>query len=319
MQAQSSRNLHKKDVHVLFGATASGKSRAALQLVQQSERYHIVNSDPYQMYEELPILTAQPPKDAQRHHLYGVTSLSSGNIGVQKWLLATRDCVNAILSEGCVPIVVGGCGMYVYSLINGLEEVGLRDRSVRHAVEQFANTAGRRGLHAIMAMLDAQFTPHRDASTYRLSRMLEILIEHGVPPSRIGSDNQKVLSGIEWHMHLLDVDNDQLRESVRCRLQTMVNDGLADEVATVRTKYGNKIEDIVNASNPIGLVEAIRYLCDSRDVDLFIEATFARTTAYIRRQRCWMRNRLRNLQVAGWQTTTNWRQAADAIHDKAAH
>ena len=119
---------------VVAGPTASGKSALALAIARQVGGT-IINADSLQVYRELPILTAQPLPAAQAalpHRLYGFL-LASERCSAVRWAALARAEIDAALAAGRLPIVVGGTGLYLRSLLHGLAPVPEIPASSRYA------------------------------------------------------------------------------------------------------------------------------------------------------------------------------------------
>ncbi|MDE3061097.1 MAG: tRNA (adenosine(37)-N6)-dimethylallyltransferase MiaA, partial [Pseudomonadota bacterium] len=109
---------------IIAGPTASGKSALALELAEKSGGV-IINADSQQLYHELPILTARPtPEEEARapHRLYGILPASEG-CSAGKWLTLARMEIDWARSRGVTPIVVGGTGLYLKALMQGIADM----------------------------------------------------------------------------------------------------------------------------------------------------------------------------------------------------
>ena len=111
---------HKKAI-LLFGPTASGKSRLSIDIAKQFNS-EIVNADSIQVYKEIKILSARPEEKDVKHHLYGFISAKE-NFSVGSWYKLVTERINEINKKGKIAIVVGGTGLYFKVLIEGLVEI----------------------------------------------------------------------------------------------------------------------------------------------------------------------------------------------------
>ncbi len=116
--------MNKQTIHIIGGPTASGKSAHALALADQLDGV-IINADSMQIYDGLHTLTAQPPTqdtDAFPHRLYSALhpneSCSAGN-----WREMVEPIIQEVLEEGKTPIIVGGSGLYIHALTEGLSPI----------------------------------------------------------------------------------------------------------------------------------------------------------------------------------------------------
>ena len=111
---------HKKII-LLFGPTASGKSRLALDIAKKFNG-EIVNADSMQIYKEIKVLSAKPEDKSIKHHLYGFVSVKK-NFSVGLWYKLAAKKINEINKKDKIAIVVGGTGLYFKILIDGLSEI----------------------------------------------------------------------------------------------------------------------------------------------------------------------------------------------------
>ena len=114
----------KTQIYFVLGPTASGKSKFALSLANKLNG-EIINADSMQIYNELSILTARPTINDQKkinHHLYGFVK-GDVRFNVQKWCEEASKKINYLINKNITPILVGGTGLYIESLINGIVSI----------------------------------------------------------------------------------------------------------------------------------------------------------------------------------------------------
>ena len=110
-----------KKIILLFGPTASGKSRLALDSAREYNG-EIVNADSMQVYKEVKILSARPNDKSINHHLYGFLSVKK-NFSTGSWYKLAAKKIKEINKKGKIALVVGGTGLYFKALTNGLSEI----------------------------------------------------------------------------------------------------------------------------------------------------------------------------------------------------
>ena len=123
----------KTQIYFVLGPTASGKSKFALSLAHKLNG-EIINADSMQIYHELSILTARPTINDQKkinHHLYGFIK-GDVRFNVQKWCEAASKKINYLVDKNIIPILVGGTGLYIESLINGIISIDDVDSSLQN-------------------------------------------------------------------------------------------------------------------------------------------------------------------------------------------
>ena len=165
----------------LAGPTGSGKSAVAVELAEMLDA-EIVSSDAYQVYRELPILTAAPsPADRERvpHHMVSIIPVQKNWNATEHYHRAMR-CMEEIHARGKIAIVTGGSGLYFKFLSHGLSEAPPGDAALRAA---FANCSTE-ALYARLSSLDPEGAASTDASNRRyVERNLEIVLAGGKPLS----------------------------------------------------------------------------------------------------------------------------------------
>jgi tRNA dimethylallyltransferase len=162
---------------VIAGPTASGKSALALALAEYTGGV-IVNADSAQLYRDLPVLSAAPsPEDraAAEHRLYGVVD-GSVACSAADWAAMARVEIRAIHADNRLPILVGGTGLYLRTLIDGIAPVPEIDPAVRERVRAASVESNRESL----ARLDADAADRLHAGdTTRIARALEVVLSTG--------------------------------------------------------------------------------------------------------------------------------------------
>ncbi|HJQ59802.1 MAG TPA: tRNA (adenosine(37)-N6)-dimethylallyltransferase MiaA, partial [Vineibacter sp.] len=239
-------------VLVIIGPTASGKSALGLALAERAAVRlagkdfaggTVINMDSMQVYRELPIITAQPTA-AERacvpHRLYGV--LPAWEVGTAaRWRDLAQAAIAASLADGRLPILVGGTGLYLRALADGLAPVPPIPAAVRAASRALWVELGPQAFHARLATRDPE-TASRLAvrDRQRQVRAWEVLEATGRP---ISAWQREAASGAPaaWRFvtALLTPERDWLRTRHRRRFEAMVKNGVVDEVrALERTLSG---------------------------------------------------------------------------------
>jgi tRNA dimethylallyltransferase len=164
---------------VIAGPTASGKSALALALAEQI-RGVIVNADSAQIYRDLPILSAAPSEEERataEHRLYGVLD-GALPCSAADWAEMARREIADIHASGRTPILVGGTGLYLRTLLDGIAPVPEIDPQVRREVREASIEQNRARLEALDPHAAARLKP---GDTARISRALEVILSTGRP------------------------------------------------------------------------------------------------------------------------------------------
>ena len=273
---------------VVVGATGTGKSGLsldiALSLAHQGQPAEIVNADAMQLYRGMDIGTAKLPVQERRgipHHMLDVLSPSE-EASVAQFQVDARAAINDIESRGATPILVGGSGLYVSSVIYNFEFPGT-DPAIRAELEEELLERGPGLLHARLAQLDAAAaTSIGPSNGRRLVRALEVIAITGKPfgsglPDENAYWRPTTVLGLTSAREILTPRLDE-------RVDNMWRDGLVEEAAALRPAGLG-----VTAARAIGYAQALGQLDGTlREIEA-IEQTQALTRKYARRQVSWFK------------------------------
>jgi len=274
----------------VVGATASGKSQLALALASRFEDVEIVSLDSMQVYRGMDIGTAKPTSAelaAVPHHLIDVVDPSE-EWSVRATQLAAQAAVADIESRGKRALLVGGTGLYVRAVVDGLS-VPPRDAEVRGALE--AETASPEGLAGAYARLvdsdpiaAARIEP---GNTRRVVRALEVLQTTGRPFSSFGSGlAQYGPPAIDVALVGVWLPREVLGRRIAARFAAMRRAGLEDEVKLLAVRSQGLSR---TAGQAIGYKELLAHIRGEIPISEAFELAVSRTRKFARRQRVWFR------------------------------
>jgi tRNA dimethylallyltransferase len=279
---------------LLTGPTASGKSSLALELARRIGG-EVVNADAFQLYAELPIITAQPTQ-AERselpHHLYGVLSVTQ-RCDAQRYHDLASAVIQEIASRGKWPIVVGGSGLYVKSLTHGLAPLPPVPESLRAEVASFSKQERIARLLALDP--EAKCNVPLENDRY-VSRALEVCLVTGLPQSTLRSQWQQAQP--QFHGIILQRERTDLVERINLRTETMFEAGIIDEVKALPTHSPN-------AEKAIGVQQVRAHLAGEFTKDEAMEAIRVATRQYAKRQATWFRRETGYTRVEAKADQTN--------------
>ena len=271
----------------LVGPTAVGKSELALRLATHYP-VEIVNGDSRQVYRYMDIGTSKPTMDeraAVPHHVYDVVDPDEG-FSLADYRGHADSAMTAIGERGHTPLLVGGSGQYVWSLIEGwqLPEVP-PDNAFRQEMEEWTEVHGHAALHERLARIDASAASRIQATNVRrVIRALELHRATGVQPSlllrrRAGASKNVLVLG-------LSLDRIALFGRADARIDTMVRHGFPEEVRALLDKgYAPSLP----AMSSIGYREMVEYVTGAADLDTTIARIRRETRRLVRRQHTWFR------------------------------
>lgn len=282
---------NKKRVIVLAGPTATGKSDLALELAEQMGG-EIITADSMQVYKGMNIGTAKPSKeDLERvpHHLVDIRSVKE-IFNVVDFYYEARHKILEIIGREKVPIVVGGSGFYLHSLIYGPPSGPPSVPELRKALENEFDEKGAQSLYEKLSQLDLEYARTITKNDkQKIVRALEIIQLTGKKVSKLSWKQRKRPQNYDFRCWFLHRPKDKLYHRIEKRCDKMIRDGLIDEV-----KYliGEGIKENPSASQAIGYRQTLDYLETPQSNEDFkqYETLFKQASRnYAKRQLTWFR------------------------------
>jgi tRNA dimethylallyltransferase len=278
---------HKPRVALIAGPTASGKSALAIELAERAGGT-VINADSAQVYAELRVLSARPSTaDEARvpHRLFGHV-IGTEDYSAARWATEAKAEIAAAQDRGSLPVLAGGTGMYIRTLLDGIAPVPEIDPAIRAEVRALPVAENYRSLGEADPEAAARLKP---ADTTRIARALEVVRSTGRTlaawqAERVGG----IGDTIDLAPLILLPDRDWLAERCDRRLVTMFEGGAIDEVRALLSR-----EDIpANAPvrRAIGVAEIAAFLEGSLSRDEALERAQAATRQYAKRQYTWLRH-----------------------------
>ncbi|MDE3016269.1 MAG: tRNA (adenosine(37)-N6)-dimethylallyltransferase MiaA, partial [Pseudomonadota bacterium] len=218
---------------IVAGPTASGKSALALSIAEKTGGV-IINADSQQLYRELPILTARPsPQEEARisHRLYGIVSASDG-CSAGKWLTLARMEIDWARSQGKQPVVVGGTGLYLKALMQGIADIPAIPPQTRAQAVSDYEQMGREAFASRLREVDAGFFERLKAyDRQRLIRAWEVWLSTGRPLSWWqGQGAVPPYPAGAFELRKVELPRDEIYRRCDARFLKMVEQGAVEEV-----------------------------------------------------------------------------------------
>ena len=275
----------------IVGATGTGKSDLAISVAQRLGEHglaaEIVNADAMQLYRGMDIGTAKVRESERKgipHHLLDVWDVTR-EASVSEYQTIARAAILSIQARGVIPVLVGGSGLYVSSVLYEFEFPGT-DPVVRARWESRAREEGIEPLLEELAAQDPLAAAAIDPqNTRRVIRALEV-IEITGKPFGAGLDAEHRPWQASTLIFGLQRERDELVEALDRRVLEMWNNGLVDEVKNL---IPQGIARGVTASRAIGYQQVLEYLEGTLGEKEAIESTQSLTRRYARRQVSWFR------------------------------
>lgn len=278
-------------VLVIGGPTASGKSGLAL-AVAEAFAGTVINADSMQVYQELRILTARPePEDEARapHRLYGVLSVSERG-SVARWLELALAAVTDALAQGRLPVVVGGTGLYLRALLQGLAGVPPIPEAVRAAGRERLAALGGVAFRAALVADDPASARLPAADSQRLLRAWEVLEATGRPLSAWQAEGNH---GPPAHWRFFPVrllpPRPALQAAADARFVQMM---AAGALAEARAMEACSLAEDLPAARALGLSELRACVRGELSQDEAVAAAQQATRRYAKRQETWFRHQM---------------------------
>ena len=277
----------KPQVLVLVGPTASGKTEVALQLAGILDG-DIISADSRQIFKYLDIGTAKPSVEQRRtvRHYFVDELPPDADFNAGEFGIRGRTVIEQILSGGKTPIVVGGSGLYVVSLIDGFFGGPGADKEYRDRLEKKVALGRVTDLIEELRVVDPEAAGKADPTKpRRIIRALEVHHVTGKPLSQLHRENrievnfEPRLYGLEWERRVL-------YERINRRCEEMITGGLLREVERLERRG---YTDALNALNTVGYVEVFAYRRGEISYEEMLRLFKQNSRRYAKRQLTWFR------------------------------
>ena len=271
---------------ILVGPTGSGKSDVAIRLAKRLKG-EIINCDSMQIYRGMDIGTAKPSRPMRRqvqHHLVDVIAPSQ-TMNVARFSRLARKTIGEIVGRGKVPILVGGSGLYLRAVTDGIFPGVGEDAILRERLYARQKIEGSQRLHAELKRMDPEAARKIHPNDgRRIVRALEVYQKTGKPISLLQKEREGIGQRYRTRWFGLKPDRGKLYQRIEARVDEMFRKGLVDEVKKVSKKRMG-----LTSRKALGYAEVLSYLKG--------EATLERTVAlmkrnhrrYAKRQLSWFR------------------------------
>tara|TARA_Y200000002_G_C22668087_1_gene658810 strand:- start:4 stop:882 length:879 start_codon:yes stop_codon:yes gene_type:complete len=279
--------MPSKDLIVIFGPTASGKSKKAIEL-SLKHKSSIINLDSMQVYKDLRILTDRPTEaDLSKcdHRLYGYVNGDKKSTAAA-WL---NDAVNEIKEcfiNKTLPILVGGTGMYLNALKNGLADIPDIDTATKNETQKLFDNYGLSFLYSEIKK-NYSSTRIQENDRQRILRSYSLLKQTGKVLEQWQLETSPVINDIDYQILLTTIDREELYPKAELRVDRMFEDIVIDEVNELLSKGYDGNKPIMKA---IGVREISSLLNNEIGLEECKNAIKKNTRNYIKRQITWIKS-----------------------------
>jgi tRNA dimethylallyltransferase len=272
---------------VILGPTASGKTALSLHVAERMQG-EVVSCDSVAVYRELEIGTAKPSKEERQrvpHHLIDIAGpkelVTAGDYARQ-----ARQAITEITAREHLPIVVGGSGLYLRALLEGLFAGPPRSEELRIRLRERAAERGTDYLHKLLHRIDpaAAQTIHAN-DVPKVVRALEVSISSRAPMTGLWQQGRDALQGFKILRIGLNPDRAALYARINQRAREMFSAGLLDETRMLIDRYGSSVWPL----NSLGYKQAMQHLRGELSLEQAIAAAQQGHRNYAKRQMTWFR------------------------------
>ena len=272
---------------VILGPTASGKTALSLHVAERL-RGEIISCDSVAVYRELEIGTAKPSMDERGrvpHHLIDIVGPAE-LITAGDYSRLARQAIGDISARGHLPIVVGGSGLYLRALLEGLFSGPPRSEDLRSRLRERAAERGNDYLHRLLRRIDpaAARTIHAN-DVPKVVRALEVSFGARAPMTGLWQQGREPLQGFRVLRVGLNPDRDALYARINQRAREMFSGGLLEETRILMERYGSSLWPL----NSLGYKQAMQHLREETSFEQAVLAAQQGHRNYAKRQMTWFR------------------------------
>ena len=286
--------MAKKEIIILCGPTASGKSYLGHELAK-AYNGEIVNIDSMQVYKEIPIITASPIQSYKTeisYHLYNFLPITE-DFSVIKYLKLATEKIKEITGRGKLPILIGGTGLYINSLVFGYNNIPDISEDLREQVRNLHAKIGNIELWSKLEECDPLAASKINQNdTQRLIRAYEVFMQTSKSIFSFQTlPKEQILSDFNFKIIFLNPERKFLYKTCDERLDSIFKKGAIDEIALIKKQFAPK--DYANLK-AVGMKEILAYLNGNLTLDEALNAAQIRTRQYAKRQVTWFKNQIRD-------------------------
>lgn len=296
--------MTKPKVIVICGPTASGKTALSIELAKKING-EIVSCDSMQIYKDMDIGTAKPTIEEMqgiKHYMLDFVSPDE-RYSVADYKKQAKQAIREIIEKGKVPIVVGGTGLYVDSLIYEIEYQDIEfDEKYRKQLEERSKKEGLEVLYNEAKKIDPEaITKISPNDKKRILRILEIYNATGKNKTEQEKKSRKNEVEFDYKVYAISWDREKLYDRINQRVDIMIDQGLIEEVQKIYSKY-NKFP---TAMQGLGYKEVLEYLEGKCNKQEMIDKIKQETRRYAKRQLTWFRKNKQTIWLDGQEKIQN--------------
>ena len=276
---------------LIYGPTASGKSKFALKLAQKIDG-EIINADSMQVYKELKVLSARPRKEdinKIKHHLYGFQSVKK-NFSTGDWLKLAKKKIIEVKKRGKIPILVGGTGLYFKALTEGLVNFPKIPVQFRKKIRALHKNLGAKKFFLQLIKEDPLVRNHLiQSDTQRVIRAYEIKKFTNKSMYEWFKNTKSEFEKNDFFKIYIDFPRTDLLVRIKGRAVDMLDNGAVSEVKKFMKL---KVPKVKSANKAIGINEIKEFIKKKIKIEDVIDKISIKTRQYAKRQTTWARGNM---------------------------
>ena len=290
--------MHKPKVIVICGPTASGKTALSIELAKKING-EIISCDSMQIYKDMNIGTAKVTEEEMqgiKHYMIDFVSPDE-RYSVADYKNDAEKIIEIIINKGKTPIIVGGTGLYVDSLIYNIEYPKINlDEDYRQKLEKEVEEKGLKYLYDVAKKIDEQAVQKISINDKkRIMRVLEIYHATGKTKTAQEVESRKKEVKYDYKIFAINMDREKLYQRINLRVDKMIENGLIEEVENLQKQYNH----FPTAMQGLGYKEVVEYLQNEITKDEMIEKIKQETRRYAKRQLTWFRKNKQTIWIDG--------------------
>lgn len=274
-----------KKVIVIVGPTCSGKTKLSLILAEKLKS-EIISADSRQVYKYLTIGTAKPNSDELKrvkHHFIDELEPDE-EFNADIFSKRAREIISQLIEKKLIPIVVGGSGLYIKALVDGITQTIVSDKSLRYELLELRKIYGNDYLYNELKKIDPISAEKMLPQNWkRVIRAIEVFRLTGKPIWQHHIENP-VQQEFEFIQYGLKWERKKLYQNIECRVDEMIRNGFVEEVKLILDKGYHKE---INSLNTIGYKEIIDLLDNKITFDEMLNRIKINTRRFAKRQLTW--------------------------------
>ncbi|MCJ7788965.1 MAG: tRNA (adenosine(37)-N6)-dimethylallyltransferase MiaA [Candidatus Atribacteria bacterium] len=298
-------NKEDNNLLILLGPTGVGKTDISIKLAKKLPDIEIISADSMQIYKYMDIGTAKLNKNILKtikHHMIDIADPAKNFDVIQYSKLATKIILD-IFKRGKIPILVGGSGLYITSIIEPIFSGPNKDTIYREILEEESKIYGKEYLYNKLVKIDPISALKINSNDLkRIIRALEVYKSTGKTISYLQKKAYNKNAKFKYQIIGLKRNREKLYQKINSRVDKMIKDGLIEEVKMLRVRGYN---ENLNTMQGLGYKQINKYIDGEYDQETAINLIKRDTRRYAKRQMTWFNHKIKNIE---WINLDNYKE-----------